>query len=51
MMTEFVPCDSRATEEQLDIRFRPTAQTLADGIRWLYTSGEIGVRVAGKLSS
>lgn len=51
MMTEFVPCDSRATEEQLGVRFRPTEQTLADGIRWLYTSGQIGVRVAGKLSS
>jgi nucleoside-diphosphate-sugar epimerase len=51
MMTRLVPCDSRATEEQLGVRFRSTEQTLADGIRWLYTSGQISVRVAGKLGS
>jgi nucleoside-diphosphate-sugar epimerase len=50
MMTQFVPCDSRATKQQLGVGFRSTAQTLADGIRWLYETGQISPRVAGKLS-
>ena len=49
MMTQFVPCDSRATEQQLEIGFRSTEQTLADAIRWLYETGQISPRVAGKL--
>jgi nucleoside-diphosphate-sugar epimerase len=51
MMTQLVPCDSRATEEQLGVRFRSTEQTLADGIRWLYAAGEISSGIAGKLGS
>ena len=50
MMTHFVLCDSRETEEQLGVDFRSTEQTLADGIRWLYATGQISSRVAGKLS-
>jgi hypothetical protein len=50
MMTQFVPCDSRVTEQQLGVAFRSTEQTLADGIRWLYETGQISARVAGKLS-
>jgi nucleoside-diphosphate-sugar epimerase len=51
MMTRFVPCDSRTTLEQLDVRFRPTDETLCDGIRWLHQTGQISAKVAGKLAS
>jgi nucleoside-diphosphate-sugar epimerase len=50
LMTDFVRCDNRATVEQLGVEFRSTEQTLADGIRWLYATGQISSRVAGKLS-
>lgn len=50
MMTRFVPCDSRATLEQLGVRFRPTEETLRDGIRWLHETGQISARLAGKLA-
>lgn len=44
------PCDSRATTEQLGIEFRPTRETLRDTIRWLYESGEIDAKQAGRLA-
>jgi dihydroflavonol-4-reductase len=50
MMTNFAPCDSRPTLEQLDVTFRPTEETIADAIRWLYEQGEISARLAGKLA-
>ncbi len=50
MMTRLVPCDSRATVEQLGVRFRPTAETLRDTIRWLYETGEISAKIAGRIA-
>jgi dihydroflavonol-4-reductase len=50
IMTRFVPCDSRATVEQLGVQFRPTAETLEDTIRWLYESGEISAKIAGRIA-
>jgi nucleoside-diphosphate-sugar epimerase len=50
MMTRFAPCDSRATVEQLGVRFRPTAETLEDTIRGLYETGEISAKIAGRLA-
>ena len=51
MMTRFVPCDSRATVEQLGVSFRPTAETLRDTIRWLYETGEISAKIAGQIAN
>jgi dihydroflavonol-4-reductase len=51
MMTRFVPCDSRATVEQLGIPFRPMEETLRDTIRCLYKSGEINAKLAGQIAS
>jgi nucleoside-diphosphate-sugar epimerase len=50
MMTRLVPCDSRATVEQLGVSFRPTAETLFDTIRCLYEAGEISAKVAGRVA-
>lgn len=50
MMTNFVPCDSSATLEQLDVTFRPTEETMADAIQWLYEQGQINAKQAGKLA-
>lgn len=50
MMTRFVPCDSRATVDQLGVRFRSTAETLEDTIRWLYEADEISARIAGQIA-
>ncbi|MGE4608531.1 MAG: NAD-dependent epimerase/dehydratase family protein [Myxococcota bacterium] len=50
MATNFVPCDSSSTIEQLGIAFRPTEETIADAIRWLYEQGEISAKTAGKLT-
>ena len=51
MMTRFVPCDSRATVEQLGIPFRPMAETFRDAIRSLYEAGEINAKLAGQIAS
>ena len=51
MMTRLVPCDSRATVEQLGVQFRPTAETLYDTIRCLYETGEISAKVAGRVAN
>jgi dihydroflavonol-4-reductase len=51
MMIRFVPCDSRATVEQLGVPFRPTAETLRDTIRWLYEADEISAKIAGQIAS
>jgi len=51
MMTRFVPCDSRATVEQLGVHFRPTVETLEDTIRCLYEAGEISEKIAGRIAN
>jgi nucleoside-diphosphate-sugar epimerase len=51
MMDRLVPCDSRATVEQLGIQFRPMAETLRDTIRWLYETGEISAKIAGQIAN
>jgi len=48
MMTRFVPCDSDSTVTDLGISFRPTLETMADSIRWLYELGEIDAKLAGR---
>jgi nucleoside-diphosphate-sugar epimerase len=50
MMTRFVPCDSSATTEKLGIRFRPSAETIGDTIRWLYDSSQISAKAAGRIA-
>jgi len=50
-MTRFVPCDNSTTIEQLGVEFRPTAETLEDTIRWLYETGEISKKIAGRIAS
>ncbi|MEE9609106.1 MAG: NAD-dependent epimerase/dehydratase family protein [Myxococcota bacterium] len=48
-VTRSVPCDSRATVEELGVEFRPLEETLADSIRWLYRSGHVDARYVGRL--
>ena len=50
-MTRFAPCDNRATIEQLGVEFRPMEETLEDTIRWLYESGEISAKIAGRIAN
>jgi dihydroflavonol-4-reductase len=50
MMTQLVPCDSRATVEQLGVPFRPIEETLRDTIRSLYEAGEIRAKFAGNIA-
>jgi nucleoside-diphosphate-sugar epimerase len=50
MIDQNVPCDSRATVEELGVVFRPTEETFADTLRWLYEAGHIGPRCAGRLA-
>lgn len=50
-VTRFAPCDNSTTVEQLGVEFRPTAETLADTIRWLYETGEISAKIAGRIAS
>jgi len=51
MMTRLVPCDSRATVEQLGVQFRPTSETLRDTIQCLYEAGEISAKTAGRIAN
>ena len=48
-VTDFVPCDSHAVEQELSIQFRPTSETLGDAIRWLVRAGHMDARFAGRL--
>jgi hypothetical protein len=48
MMTRFVPCDSDSTVADLGISFRPTLETMADSVRWLYELGELDAKLAGR---
>jgi nucleoside-diphosphate-sugar epimerase len=50
-MTRFAPCDNRATIDQLGVEFRPMEETLEDTIRWLYESGEISAKTAGRIAN
>jgi dihydroflavonol-4-reductase len=50
VMTQFAPCDSRETVEQLGVDFRPTPDTIEDTIRFLYEANEIGARIAGQIA-
>jgi len=50
-VTRFAPCDNRATLDQLGVQFRPTAETLEDTIRWLYETGEISKKTAGRIAN
>jgi len=51
MIDQNVPCDSRATVEELGVAFRPIEETFADALRWLYEAGHIGARCAGRLGA
>jgi dihydroflavonol-4-reductase len=51
ILTRFVPCDSEATLRELGISFRPTADTLADAIRWLVAAGHLDAVHAGRLAA
>jgi nucleoside-diphosphate-sugar epimerase len=50
-LTQLVPGDNSATEKDLGIEFRPTAETLSDSIRWLAEAGELGPKHAGRLAA
>ena len=50
VMTRFVPCDSRATLEDLGVTFRPTEETIEDSIRWLVRAGHLDRSKAGRLA-
>ena len=44
------PCDNRRTIEELGVRFRPTAATLRDAIRWMLEAGHLEPRYAPRLT-
>lgn len=50
MATTMVPCDSRTTEAELGLTWRPVAGTVADSIRWLATEGHVPAALAGRLA-
>ncbi len=50
-LTQCVPCDSRRTIEELGVRFRPTAETLRDAIRWMLKAGHLEPRYAPRLAA
>lgn len=50
MATSMVPCDSRVTEAELGITWRPVAETLVDSIRWLAAGGHVPSAIAGRLA-
>jgi nucleoside-diphosphate-sugar epimerase len=50
MMDQNVPCDSRATVEELGVAFRPSEETFRDAIRWMFEAGHIEARHAGRLA-
>jgi hypothetical protein len=45
-MSNARPGDDSDTREELGITFRPAAEAIADGARWLYETGQIGARQA-----
>ncbi len=49
IITDFVPCDSSRTVEELGIEFRPLRETLSDAVRWLLATGEIPPELAPRL--
>ena len=50
MATSMVPCDSRVTEVELGVTWRPVTDTLADSIRWLAAGGHVPASLAGRLA-
>jgi nucleoside-diphosphate-sugar epimerase len=50
-VTDFVPCDSGKTLDELGIGFRPLRETHADSIRWMARAGHLPAKVAGKLAA
>jgi len=50
-VTDFVPCDSSHTLEDLGLVFRDTRETLTDAIRWLVASGHMDPVYAGQLGT
>jgi nucleoside-diphosphate-sugar epimerase len=49
-LTSGVPSDDTRTSDELGVEFRPVEQTLTDTIRWLYETGALTARHAGKLA-
>jgi len=49
--TQWVFADSQKIEKELGFTFTPHDQTLAEAIRWLYLSGHLSAKKAGKLAS
>ena len=47
--THWVRMDSSKAAAELDLDFRPVADTLSDTIRWLHAAGHINAKQAGKL--
>lgn len=50
-LTRMVPCDSRATVAALGVSFRPSEETLADAIRWLYATGQLAARYVPRIAA
>ncbi|MDJ0846981.1 MAG: NAD-dependent epimerase/dehydratase family protein [Myxococcota bacterium] len=50
IITDFVPCDSSRTTEELGIVFRPMRETLTDSLRWLLHTGELAPELAPRLA-
>ncbi len=50
IITDFVPCDSRRTIEELGVGFRPMRETLTDSLRWLLATGELPPELAPRLA-
>ena len=49
-LTRGVPCDDSRVEAELGVRRRPTAETLADSLRWMCEHGLVEPRVVGALA-
>ena len=50
MATRSCPYDSEVTCRELELRWRPVDDTLADSIRWLVTAGHLNAKLAGALT-
>ena len=48
--TQWVPLDNTRVEEELQFRFRPLEETMADTVSWLHRAGHINSRQAGSLA-
>lgn len=50
-LLEAPPGDHSRTVEELDVRFRPVSESVADTVRWLHEAGHITAEQAGTLAS